>query len=164
MRLRLLTLLTLVSAGASLTGCGGGGGDSFEAVAFLPKPASLQTALSGPWPTDRLYFVIQDSQSWAVLWAERRAFLRCTDNPNQDACNIVAAPDVDFSVSTLIGVNLGTQGRFSSPDQPLKAYTNGTQVVVEYGFVGSSGSLADVSSAFELLPRTSLPITFQAKP
>jgi hypothetical protein len=71
---------------------------------------------------------------------------------------------VDFSAFTLIGVNLSNKGKFSSEKEPFRVYENDNGIIVEYGFVGLSVPSADPASAFGLIPKSSQPITFQARP
>jgi hypothetical protein len=153
----------LVCSTAALASCGGGG-DSPVPIQLQPKTEALKSALQGPWPDSRVYYAVLDSQAWANLWSERRSFLGCAANPGQAGCSPTDAPAIDFSSVILVGVNLGKQGRFATPDAPLQAFSTDSETLVEYGFVGLQSPAAEASSAFELIPRTALPITFRARP
>lgn len=162
--LLLLKRSLLFIATVVLMACGGGGDDATVPIAMVPQSEQLQASLKGPWPDSRLYYAVIDAQMWASIWEERRLFLGCTDNPSQSVCGTVAPPTIDFSSVILIGVNLGRKGLFTNRENPIEVFKTSSEIIVEYGYIGLDAPAQEASSAFGLLPRTALSITFRAKP
>ena len=117
--------------------------------------------LTGDWPNERPYYVIQDEVEWKRAWADRKLSLNCEIPVNKPACDMTNAPTIDFSSYFVVGIYLGNGGFIDHGSDGVSASRHGSEAVIRFVFLSPNLATASASnSAFYLIDRSFDAISF----
>jgi hypothetical protein len=164
------TRLVLATAAAVMLASCGGGTDE-EEVQTIALSEGDEAAVGGDWPLDTTTsaFLIKSDEQWQQVWSERKAMLVCdsVNAPYNDAaCAADAAPAIDFSKNSLVGLMINGVLVFQGPT-PKRVFheRDGQVLVVEYEYHNPYHVpfYLYTQTRFFLVPRTDAELSARAK-